>query len=82
MKKPLTGGEPIPNTILWKANAIGLLLKSSWNGLAFTCFIFCVSQHEKNGREGFCSMELAQDCAKIRANVTKPKPINIEKFKK
>ena len=27
-------------------------------------------------------MELAKDFAKVRANVTKPKPINLEKFKK
>ena len=82
LKKPYGGGQDIPAGIGWKNSAIGLLMKESWNGLAFTCFIFCVSQHERNGREGFCTMELAKECARLRAKVVKPKPIKLEKFRK
>ena len=81
LKKPMTGGEEISHKVTgWKSIGISRIMKSSWNGLAFTCFIFCLSQHEKNGRECFCSMELAKDCARIRANVVRPKPFNLNKY--
>ena len=82
LKKPLTGGETLPNSVGWKATAITKLIKSSFNGGAFTCLIFCISQHEKNGREGFNSMEVAQSFSKLKCNVTKPKPFDFDKFVK
>ena len=54
------------------------MLKSSLNGLAFTTFIICISQHQANGGESFCAMEFATLCSKLRCNVKKPKPKNID----
>jgi len=43
LKKPLCGGEPIPNIIDWKAISIAKALKTSINGLAFTVYILTLS---------------------------------------
>jgi hypothetical protein len=40
--KTLTGGEKLPNAD-WKGTSITRILKTSLNGLAFSCFIFCIS---------------------------------------
>ena len=80
LKKPLTGGDKLPDGVDWKQHAITRLIKSSFEGLAFTCLIFCVSQHEKNGREGYNSMEMAQVFSKLRCNVVKPKPFNYDRM--
>lgn len=77
LKKPLTGGEVIPNSTQWKEVAITRVLRSSFDGSAFTCFIIAVSQAQRNGGESWCSMQFAERCSKLRAYVTKPKPQNI-----
>jgi hypothetical protein len=45
LKKPLTGGEKIPDSTCYKESAITRILKNSWDGTAFTIFLFCLSQH-------------------------------------
>ena len=55
----MTGGDKLSDGLGWKETIISTMLKNSFEGYAFTCFIFCVSQHEKNGREGWNTMELA-----------------------
>ena len=43
MKKTLTGGEPIPAGLCWKETPITRILKNTFNGGAFTSFMFCIS---------------------------------------
>ena len=74
LKKPLTGGEKIPDGLCWKETPITRILKSSFNGSAFTSFMFCMSQADRNGGESWCTMKFAENCAKLKANVAKIKP--------
>ena len=80
MKKPLTGGETLPNHTRWKETTITKVLRSTFNGGAFTTFVFCLSQAKKNGGEGYATMKLAEMCSKIRTNVTRPKPFKYDKM--
>jgi len=59
-KKPLTGGEKIPSSIWWRGTGFTKNLKSSLNGLAFTAFILCFSQHPKNGGETFTTANFGE----------------------
>ena len=80
LKKPLTGGEKIPDGTCYKETAFTRILKNSWNGTAFTVFLFCMSMHPRNGGESWCTMEMAERCSKLRANVTRPKPFNLKEL--
>lgn len=75
----LTGGQHLDGKSRWKSQVITCLLKSSLDATAFTCAIFCLSMHEKNGREGFVSMEMAKDFANMRGKITRPEAFNIYK---
>ena len=80
LKRPLTGGEKIPDGTSYKETAFTRILKNSWNGTAFTVFLFCVSMHPRNGGESWCTMEMAERCSKLRANVTRPKPFKLKEL--
>lgn len=82
LKKPLTGGEKIPEKTYYKESGITRILKNSWNGTAFTIFLFCLSQHERNGGESWSTMEFAERCSKLKANVTRPKPFKVSELVK
>jgi len=56
LKKPLTGGDKLPDGVGWKEINITRILKSSFNGYAYTGFILCISQCEQNGGETFYTM--------------------------
>ena len=43
LKKPLTGGEPIPSKTSWKDYPITQTMKSLFDGSAFNVFLFCIS---------------------------------------
>ena len=57
LKKPLTGGDKLPDGVGWKEINITRILKSSFNGYAYTGFILCISQCEQNGGETFYTMQ-------------------------
>ena len=82
LKKPLTGGQKIPESTFYKESAITRILKNSWDGTAFTIFLFCLSQAERNGGESWCTMEFAERCSKLKANVTRPKPYKLKDLMK
>ena len=71
-KKPLTGGEKIPSNIDWKGIGFNKHLKSSINGMAFTAFILCISQHPGNGGETFTSQNFGEQMSKLNCNIIKP----------
>ena len=53
LKKPIENGAKIPDKTSWKETAITRILKSSFNGTAFSSFLFCLSQAESNSGESF-----------------------------
>jgi len=53
LKKPIENGAKIPDKTSWKETAITRILKSSFNGTAFSSFLFCLSQAESNSAESF-----------------------------
>jgi len=46
LKKPLTGGDKLPDGTGWKDFNINRILKGSFSGYAFTVFINAASQAE------------------------------------
>lgn len=74
LKKPITDGGAIPGNVTWKETIITRTIRESFNGLAFTNFIFCVSQQDYNGGESWCTIKFAQNCSKMKSKVCKPKP--------
>ena len=43
LKKPLTGGEKIPDGLSWKEIPLTRTMKSMYDGSAFNVFFFCIS---------------------------------------
>lgn len=41
--KTITGGQDIPKTVSWKESTITKMMKSCFDGTAFSSFIICVS---------------------------------------
>lgn len=78
LKKPITDGKQIPRHITWKQVVITRVLKHSFNGMAFTTFIFCCSQHEHNSGESWCTCTFSKGCAKLKSKVRRPKPVSIK----
>lgn len=77
LKKPITDGAELPKSIMWKEAFVSRVIKESFNGLAFTNFVFCASQEEYNGGESWCTIKFAQNCAKMKSKVCRPKPLDI-----
>ena len=76
LKKPLTNGQDIPRHITWKEVVITRVMKESFNGMAFTQFVFCASQNPKNGGESFATIKFSKNCAKMGTSVVRPKGKN------
>lgn len=78
LKKPLTGGEKLPPSCsVWKETGITKTLKDSFNGMAFTSIMICLSGHPANGGESFATLQFADNCKKMRANIVKPKQLSM-----
>ena len=73
LKKPVTPGEDPPMFTNWKFVGITRILKSSFNGMAFTSFILCFSQTPSNSGETYYTMKFGLDPARLDAIVIKPK---------
>ena len=82
MKKVVTGGEEIPPGSCWKEMCLTRVLKSTFNGMAFTVFVYCVSQAEANGGETWCTLDFAKECHKLTTRVVKTKGVPIESLLK
>ena len=82
LKKPLCGGEKIPDATFWKESSITRILQSSWDGSAFTVFVFCCSLHERNFGETWCTMKLTELCHNLKASVKRPKSHKLAALKK
>jgi len=77
LKKPLSCGDKIPPSVVWRETGFTRQLKSSFSGDAFTQFLFCISQHPSNGGETFCTLNFGQQCSGLKANVGKPKMLSL-----
>jgi hypothetical protein len=78
LKKPIENGAKIPDKTSWKETAIMRILKSSFNGTAFSSFLFCLSQAESNSGESFQTMNFAESCSILKTKITRPKSIKIK----
>ena len=78
LKKPVIDGNEIPRHINWKESFVTRVTKESFNGLAFTNFVFCASQEDYNGGESWCTVKFAQNCGKMNSKVCRPKPKDIK----
>lgn len=78
LKKPIERGGEIPVKTCWKETAISRMLKSSFNGMAFSTFLFCLSQAEANSGESFSTTLFAEQCAILKTKVTRPKDVKLE----
>lgn len=77
LKKPIERGAQIPTKTCWKETAITRILKSSFNGLAFSSFLFCLSQAEANSSESFATTLFAEQCSVLKTKVTRPEDVSI-----
>ena len=77
LKKPIERGGEIPTKTCWKETSITRMLKSSFNGLAFSSFLFCLSPAENNSGESWSTTLFAEQCAILKTKVTRPKDIKI-----
>jgi hypothetical protein len=77
LKKPIERGGEIPTKTCWKETSITRMLKSSFNGLAFSSFLFCLSQAESNGGESWSTTQFAKECSILKTKVTRPKDVKI-----
>lgn len=77
LKKPIERGAEIPVKTCWKETAITRILKSSFNGLAFSSFLFCMSQAEANSGESWATLLFAEQCSILKTKVTRPRDIKI-----
>lgn len=74
LKKPLTGGEKIPPSIPYKEFlTTKVFMRPMFNGLSYAIFNFCISQHEANSGETWCSMEFANKVKEL-VSVIKQQP--------
>jgi len=71
LPKPVPVGADPPMHSDWKFLAITRMLKSSFNGHAFTSFILCYSQAELNSGESYYTLKFGKDPARLRARVVK-----------
>lgn len=78
LKKPIENGAKIPDKTCWKETAITRILKTSFNGQAFSSFLFCISQAESNSGESWSTMNFAEQCSILKTKITRPKPIKIK----
>ena len=82
MKKPLVGGEKVPDGSSWKEMPLTRILKSMFDGSAFSIFVFCLSSHSRNAGESHSTMEFADKCTKLKSGVNRLPPKNLEKWTK
>ena len=50
--------------------------------MAFTVFVYCVSQAEANGGETWCTLDFAKECHKLTTRVVKTKGVSIDSLLK
>lgn len=74
--KTVTGGLDLPKDVPWKESTITKIMKSCFDGTAFSSFILCVSTADKNSGETFHTCKFGQAAAGLKSKVTKPKQIN------
>jgi hypothetical protein len=82
LKKPLVGGEKVPDGSSYKEMPLTRILKSMFDGSAFSIFVFCLSSHARNGGESFCTMEFADKCNKLKVGIKRVAPKNLENYMK
>jgi hypothetical protein len=56
--KIVTGGQEIPKSCGWKESTITQMMKSCFDGTAFSSFILCISTSDKNSGESFYTLKL------------------------
>ena len=78
LPKPIMNGGKIPDKTCWKETAITRILKTSFNGQAFSSFLFCISQAESNSGESWSTMNFAEQCSILKTKITRTKPIKIK----
>ena len=69
LKKPLVGGEKVPDGSSYKEMPLTRILKSMFDGSAYSIFVFCLSSHPRNGGESYSTMEFAEKCYKLKVGI-------------
>ena len=82
MKKPLIGGEKIPDGTSWKEFPLTRILKSMFDGSAYSTFVFCMSQHPRNGGESYSTMEFSNHCNNMKVGIKRLPPKNLNAYMK
>ena len=82
MKKPLVGGEKVPDGTSYKEMPLTRILKSMFDGSAYSIFVFCLSKHSRNGGESYSTMEFADKCTKLKTHIKRMPPKNLENWSK
>lgn len=77
LKKPIVNGGEIPNKTCWKETAVTRILKESYNGLAFSSFLFCLSQAKKNSGESWSTICFAEKCQVLKTKTSRPKMVKV-----
>ena len=73
--KVVTGGQPLPKDIPWKESTITKIMKSCFDGTAFSSFIICISTADKNSGEAYHSCKFGAAAAGLKSKITKPKQL-------
>ena len=76
LKKPLVGGEKVPDGTSYKEYPLSRILMSMFNGSAYSIFVFCLSQHPRNSGESFSTMEWAEQCNNLKVGIKRMPPVN------
>jgi len=64
--------------VSWKESTITKMMKSCFDGTAFSSFIICISQSPANSGESHLALKFGESSSKLKTNVTKPTPYKIE----
>lgn len=68
INKPLSDGAKIPASVPYKEFMLTkVFLRPCFNGRSYAVFNFCISQHEQNSGETWCSMEFANKVKELKS---------------
>ena len=74
--KTVTGGQDLPKTCPWKESTITKIMKSCFDGTAFSSFILCLSTADKNSGEAYHTCKFGAAAGGLKSKITLPKQIN------
>jgi len=66
----------------FRETPITRIIHQSLSGAAFTLFLMCLSQHERNGGETFQSCNYCDRCSKMKVGVKRLPPFKFDLLRK